>query len=319
MTQPALRSVSAELPDPPYPADTITKGWRFELDMQRIRRSDTWVLCPREMRPWLLMIWATAFEQAPAGSLPTDHAIIAAHVDMEPRTFSANADILLRGFARHSDGRIYHPVVVERVKQICGYRDLARERKAKYRNKLKSKETCPVGQTRDGRGKDAGRTLLELELELEQEQKEPTVPDLSSKGQRGPNGPMSGKTKKGTIQKPPWDDVQKVLDDLNYQAGSNFKLKNRDGKYSANAQLIRSRLNQHSLGEILAVTTTKAVEWGGDDKMRKFLRPSTLYNATKFEQYLGQLETPIDREYGSFLDDAPNHEPLETTWSHADG
>lgn len=34
----------------PYPCDTRAKGWRFELDHERIRQSDTWALAPPEIR-----------------------------------------------------------------------------------------------------------------------------------------------------------------------------------------------------------------------------------------------------------------------------
>lgn len=164
-----LSVVPSELPDPPYPIDTVTKGWRFELDLQRVWKSDTWVLCPPEMRPWLYHIWAVAFEQHPAGSLPNNRDLIAAHIGIDRRTLEGHADVLLRGFTLHSDGRLYHSVVVERVLNLLGYRDSERERKAKYRNSKKNKETCPAGQTRDRRGNPVVETPLELVLEQEQE------------------------------------------------------------------------------------------------------------------------------------------------------
>lgn len=84
---------------------------------------------------------------------------------MDARIFSAHADILLRGFRLHADGRLYHPVVVEQVSAFLEYRDNERERKAKYRNRMKREEACPTGQTRDGRGSPMGRTLPEPEPE----------------------------------------------------------------------------------------------------------------------------------------------------------
>jgi len=164
-----LRVVKSELPDPPYPADTCTKGWRFELDLQRVWRSDTWALCPADIRPWLYQIWAVAFEQTPAGSMPDDDALIAAHIGMDARLFQANRDYLVRGFRRHSDGRLYHPVVSERVLALIGYRVKEAERKAAYRARMQETKKCPTGQTRDGRGSPVGVTAQEQEQELEQE------------------------------------------------------------------------------------------------------------------------------------------------------
>jgi len=33
----------------------------------------------------------------------------------------------------------------------------------------------------------------------------------------------------------------------------------------------------------------KCREWGADEKMEEYLRPATLFNATKFAQYRGKL------------------------------
>jgi hypothetical protein len=156
--------VPGNLPDPPYPADTRVNGWRFELDVERIKRSDTWVMASPEWRPWLLMTWMVAWDQRPAGSLPADHALIAAHIGMDIRLFTAHADILLRGFVRHSDGRLYHAVVVEQVQRLISMREQERDRKAKFRQKSAS-----VPQV--SRGTDAGKTLQEQEQEQEKERR----------------------------------------------------------------------------------------------------------------------------------------------------
>jgi hypothetical protein len=149
---------SQAAPEPPYPADTRVNGWRFELDVERIKRSDTWVMAQAEWRPWLLMIWMVAWDQRPAGSLPADHALIAAHIGMEPRIFAAHADILLRGFVLHADGRLYHPVVVDQVRSLVDWREQERTRKASWRQKSD-------GVPRDRRGTDVGKTTQEQEQE----------------------------------------------------------------------------------------------------------------------------------------------------------
>lgn len=102
-------------PEPPYPSDTRAKGWRFELDYERIEQSDTWALATPEMRPWLLMIWLTAWKQAPCGSLPANDLLIAARIGMPDRQFAAHRDILLRGWWLASDGRLYHPALTDHV------------------------------------------------------------------------------------------------------------------------------------------------------------------------------------------------------------
>ena len=136
----SLTVVQTNLPAPPYPADTKSNGFRFELDVDRLKRSDTWVLATPEMRPWLLMVWMVAWDQIPAGSLPADKAAIAAHLGMDARLFQANADILLRGFKPHSDGRLYHPFVASRVLEMISRRKGTAERMKRLRDA--SVRTC---------------------------------------------------------------------------------------------------------------------------------------------------------------------------------
>ncbi len=52
---------------PPYAADTRAKGWRFELDYEQIEQSSTWALAGPEARPWLLMLWLSAWRQVGIG------------------------------------------------------------------------------------------------------------------------------------------------------------------------------------------------------------------------------------------------------------
>lgn len=121
---------------PPYAADTRAKGWRFELDLERIRQSDTWALAAPELRPWLLMLWAVAWEQTPCGSMPAEPGLIAARIGMAPKAFERNREVLLRGWWKASDGRIYHRVMSERVAEMVDYRDREKARRAGYREKM---------------------------------------------------------------------------------------------------------------------------------------------------------------------------------------
>lgn len=125
-----LRVVDNEMPDPPYPVDVRAKGWVFELDITRVKNSDTWTITPVELRPWLLMLWACSWERAPAGSLPSDDEVIAAIIGMPWTQFAAHRSFLMRGWYLCSDGRMYHPVITELVEKMMGSRRKDRERKA---------------------------------------------------------------------------------------------------------------------------------------------------------------------------------------------
>lgn len=140
----------------PYPADTKAKGWRFELDLDRVRQSDTWALASADARPWLLMLWVTAWDQTPCGSLPSDHTLIAARIGMRSKAFAKLKPVLLRGWWPADDGRLYHPTITELVLGMLNRKDAERQRKAEYRARL-SRGT-DKGPTRDATGSDATGT-----------------------------------------------------------------------------------------------------------------------------------------------------------------
>lgn len=142
----------------PYPADTRAKGWRFELDMERARQSDTWTLAAPEIRPWLLMLWATAWEQTPTGSLPDDDALIAARIGMPLKTWVKHKAILLRRWWKADDGRLYHDVLVQRVREMVTAKDKERIRKAEWRARQSQPPTPPDPSVPPlSRGTDTGR------------------------------------------------------------------------------------------------------------------------------------------------------------------
>ncbi|MDN7795860.1 hypothetical protein [Burkholderia vietnamiensis] len=124
----------------PYPSDTRAKGWRFELDLERIERSDTWALTPADLRPWLLMLWSTAWQQEPCGSLPANDELIAARIGMKTSVFVKNRDKLMRGWWLADDGRLYHNTIVTRVLEMLAAREKERARKAGQRERKRTAE-----------------------------------------------------------------------------------------------------------------------------------------------------------------------------------
>jgi len=149
----SLKTVDNNPEQPPYAEDTRVRGWRFELDHERINQSDTWALAPPEMRPWLLMLWHVAWQQVPAGSMSSDDDVIAAKIGMDRRQFAAHRDILLRGWTRYADGRLYHPVITEQVLKYQEHNRKERERVAAWRAK-KAEEEKAKSNNRVTRNKD---------------------------------------------------------------------------------------------------------------------------------------------------------------------
>jgi uncharacterized phage protein (TIGR02220 family) len=103
--------------------------------------------------------------------------------------------------------------------------------------------------------------------------------------QKEPAGIVSGSQKKPVASKAVTvvvdDTADKVIDYLNSQAGTRYK------HTDTNRKLINVRLKEYTKREVFDVITKKANEWRGTE-MERYLRPSTLFNATKFEEYLNQ-------------------------------
>ncbi len=114
----------------PYPADTRAKGWRFELDYERIEQSATWGLTTLkpDARPWLLMTWYTAWKQTPCGSMPADPEVFAGLIGASDSTFGKHRKLLLRGWWLADDGRLYHDTLVQLVQQMLDTRGTDRAR-----------------------------------------------------------------------------------------------------------------------------------------------------------------------------------------------
>jgi uncharacterized phage protein (TIGR02220 family) len=77
-----------------------------------------------------------------------------------------------------------------------------------------------------------------------------------------------------------------VLKHLNEQTGKNYQT------VKANLSLIEARLKEgFTVEQCKAVIDAKFKSWAHDAKMTAYLRPKTLFNATNFAQYAGELNT----------------------------
>lgn len=81
------------------------------------------------------------------------------------------------------------------------------------------------------------------------------------------------------------EEVIIVLSHLNAKVGRDYK------PVEANTKLIGARLKEGAtVADCLAVIDAKVLKWKGDAAMDQYLRPATLFNATKFAQYVGELK-----------------------------
>jgi len=136
MSKPDLKVVSGETPAPPYPDNVKANGWKPEIDIQRLKQSRTWVLCPITYRPWLLMLWIESWESIPAGTYPADDdEMIAARIGLDFDDFTARRRSLMRGWIPHSDGLLYHPYITDQILKMLDGRKGNAARQAKYKAK----------------------------------------------------------------------------------------------------------------------------------------------------------------------------------------
>ncbi len=91
------------------------------------------------------------------------------------------------------------------------------------------------------------------------------------------------------------DDAQEIVEYLNQVAGSNYQA------VESNTKLIVARFAEgRTVAELKAVIDRQNALWPLGDPQRKYLRPATVFNAEKFNQYFGQLgQAIVERQHGS--------------------
>ena len=148
--------MSNEIPDPPYSSETRAKGLMFDIDVERLYQSKTWLIAPADLKPWLLRLWVESWRSIPVGAFEDDDELIAARIQMPENLFQAHRKILMRGWVRHSDGHLYHPTITELVMKIVEWRGRERARKEEYRERKERerREAMPENVPRDRRGTD---------------------------------------------------------------------------------------------------------------------------------------------------------------------
>ncbi len=89
--------------------------------------------------------------------------------------------------------------------------------------------------------------------------------------------------------------VQEVMADLNATLDAHGVTAAKRVKGGARfTKLVMDRVNvdKATLAQFRHVHQVKAAEWAGDPEMEKFLRPSTLYGASHWEDYVNQGDGP---------------------------
>lgn len=117
---------------PPVPPDADLTDFKFmPLEVARLRRSKAWLICKRrpELAFYMLNLWTAAWHERPAGSLEDDDDVLADAAMCSPDKWPKVRADVLRGWAKASDGRLYHAVVAEKVMDSWHSKAVARWKK----------------------------------------------------------------------------------------------------------------------------------------------------------------------------------------------
>lgn len=151
------------------------------------------------------------------------------------------------------------------------YRDMKREEdRREYHRQYWHKRRLRSGDTQQTQQDSTASTKSTEEVSSRKE----VVTTLSGKPDVDPLPKLNGRAVEAEI-----------LEYLNRKAGKAYK------PVAANISLITARLRGGASPEDLkAVIDRKCAQWLSDAKMAQYLRPATLFNATKFAQYQGETD-----------------------------
>lgn len=83
----------------------------------------------------------------------------------------------------------------------------------------------------------------------------------------------------------PQEAVKEVIDYLNQKAGTKYR-----STTEATKRLVGARLKEgFTVDDCKKVIDNKVADWLDDEKMKNYLRPNTLFQASKFESYLNEI------------------------------
>lgn len=88
----------------------------------------------------------------------------------------------------------------------------------------------------------------------------------------------------GNSDEPFEEKLKAIVDHLNAKVGSRYTTKNKQLRGYVHARLEEG----FAVDDFFTVIDTKAAKWRDDPKMRDYLRPSTLFAPSHFEEYLNE-------------------------------
>jgi hypothetical protein len=135
-----------DLPSPPVPKNCDLSGFSFmPLDCIRLVQSDLCALSSGDEFKAAVVLWCRAWASVPSGSLTDDDRILAHLVGMNQVRWLKVRAMAMRGWYKASDGKLYHPVITEKVLEAWAHRE-------KQRNRGKRGNEVRWGQQKESHG-----------------------------------------------------------------------------------------------------------------------------------------------------------------------
>jgi len=106
-------------PPPLIPADVDITGFPYmPLYVDRLLKSKSWLICKRkpELAFFMVNLWMRAWHERPGASLENDDDVLADAARCDPLRWDTYKRDVMRAWVLCSDGRWYHPVCAELVR-----------------------------------------------------------------------------------------------------------------------------------------------------------------------------------------------------------
>ncbi len=158
---------------PPIPDDADLRHMpSYMIDVQSLLDSDLAAFGDPAANWYAVLTWCAALHQVPAGSLPDDDAVLAYLVRLgrDVRTWKKFREKgALRGWVKHSDGRLYHPVVTKKVLELLKVSRAGRKGGLTYAANLAARKSGQVIEnTKHGSDNRRGHARSDLSESSEQ-------------------------------------------------------------------------------------------------------------------------------------------------------
>jgi hypothetical protein len=188
--------VTDQLPAPLVSADVDLSDFpRMPFDVARLRRSKAWLIAKKnpELGFYMLNLWMAAWHESPPGSLDDDDEMLAEQAMCKESRWGHVREQVLRNWVKCTDGRLYHPTVVEMVEFAW---------KAKVAQRERTRAATEAREAKR-RGREAQRASADVERDEQRHDQRDVERDESRDVHQEKGSSREGKGREGNSKKKP--------------------------------------------------------------------------------------------------------------------